>query len=71
MDDAVGGAAEGLLGFFALVLGVLGLPHEDAQRHVGLVRRIGLLDGHEVYASVALLVPAFALFAAGESRGSD
>ncbi|MGW1271072.1 hypothetical protein [Streptomyces sp. NPDC002491] len=61
----------GLLGFFALVQGVLGLLHEFADWHVGLVQRIGLLDGHEVYASVALLVLAFALFAAGESRGSD
>ncbi|MDX3311286.1 hypothetical protein ACWGH3_28650 [Streptomyces sp. NPDC054884] len=61
----------GLLGFFVLVQGVLGLLHEFAHWHVGLVQRIGFLDGYEVYVSVALLVLAFALFAAAESRGSD
>lgn len=35
----------------------------------GLVRRIGYLDGHALYASVALLVLGVALFAAAESRG--
>jgi hypothetical protein len=58
-----------LLGFLALVQGVLGLVHEFTHWHVGLVRRLGFLDGYEVYASVALLVLAFALFAAGASRG--
>ncbi|MFJ3811304.1 hypothetical protein ACIPWE_33705 [Streptomyces sp. NPDC090073] len=59
-----------LLGFLALVQGVLGLVHEFTHWHVGLVRRLGFLDGHEVYAGVALAVLAFALFAAAESRGS-
>ncbi|MFF8403515.1 hypothetical protein ACF1AB_10725 [Streptomyces sp. NPDC014846] len=59
-----------LLGFLALVQGVLGLVHEFTHWHVGLVRRLGFLDGHEVYAGVALVVLAFALFAAAESRGS-
>ncbi|MEU9309034.1 hypothetical protein [Streptomyces sp. NPDC048256] len=58
----------GLLGFLALVQGVLGLLHEFTRWHVGLVQRLGLLDGYEVYASVALIVLAFALFAAAESR---
>ncbi|WP_230194270.1 hypothetical protein [Streptomyces coriariae] len=58
----------GLLGFLTLVQGVLGLLHEFTRRHVGLVQRLGFLDGSEVYASVALIVPAFALFAAAGSR---
>ncbi|MDR6977724.1 hypothetical protein J2X68_004448 [Streptomyces sp. 3330] len=58
----------GALGFLALVQGVLGLLHEFTHWHVGLVQRLGLLDGYEVYASVALIVLAFALFAAAESR---
>ncbi|MER5195137.1 hypothetical protein ACWD3J_30805 [Streptomyces sp. NPDC002755] len=58
----------GVLGFIALVQGVLGLLHEFTRWHVGLVQRLGLLDGHEVYASAALIVLAFALFAAAESR---
>ncbi|MEV6615755.1 hypothetical protein AB0N31_18230 [Streptomyces sp. NPDC051051] len=55
-------------GFLALVQGVAGLVHEFTDLHWGLVQRLGVLDGHEVYASVALLVLAFALFAASESR---
>ncbi|MCX5371852.1 hypothetical protein OG613_35035 [Streptomyces sp. NBC_00015] len=58
----------GLLGFLALVQGVLGLLQEFTRWHVGLVQRLGFLDGYEVYASVALIVLAFALFAAAESR---
>ncbi|POX49776.1 hypothetical protein C3489_23945 [Streptomyces sp. Ru71] len=58
-------------GFIALVQGVLGLLHEFTDWHVGLVRRIGFLDGYEVYASVALIVLALALFAAAESRKAD
>ncbi|MEV4231220.1 hypothetical protein AB0J81_29855 [Streptomyces bobili] len=56
-----------LLGFFALVQGVAGLVHEFTDLHWGLVQRFDVLDGYEVYASVALLVLAFALFAAAES----
>ena len=56
------------LGFIALVQGVAGLRHEFTDLHWGLVQRLGVLDGYEVYASVALLVLAFALFAAAESR---
>lgn len=59
-----------LLGFIALVQGVLGLVHEFAHWRVGLVQRLGFLDGYEVYASVALVVLALALFAAAESRKS-
>ncbi|MGW1721896.1 hypothetical protein ACWCQK_03040 [Streptomyces sp. NPDC002306] len=59
-----------LVGFIALVQGVLGLVHEFAHWRVGLVQRLGFLDGYEVYASVALVVLALALFAAAESRKS-
>ncbi|MGY6021290.1 hypothetical protein [Streptomyces spinosirectus] len=59
-----------VLGFVALVQGVLGLLHEFTDWHVGLVQRLGFLDGYGVYASVTLLVLAFALFAAAESRKS-
>ena len=59
-----------LLGLIALVQGALGLVHEFTDWHVGLVQRLGFLDGYGVYASVALVVLAFALFAVAESRGS-
>jgi hypothetical protein len=58
-----------LLGLLALVQGALGLVHEFTHWHVGLVQRLGFLDGYEVYTSVALVVLAFALFAAAESQG--
>ncbi|MBX9396678.1 hypothetical protein K4749_24610 [Streptomyces sp. TRM72054] len=56
------------LGLIALVQGVMGLVHEFTDWHIGLVQRVGFLDGYEIYASVALVVLAFALFAAAESR---
>ncbi|MFF1811221.1 hypothetical protein ACFVXW_19135 [Streptomyces sp. NPDC058251] len=60
-----------LLGCVALVQGALGLVHEITGRlhGWGLVQRFGFLDGYEIYGSVALLVLAFALFAAAESHG--
>ncbi|CAL9390444.1 hypothetical protein [Streptomyces sp. Tu 3180] len=60
----------GFLGFIAVVQGVAGLVTEFSGWHWGLVQRIGLLDGYEVYASVSLLVLGVALFAAAESRGA-
>jgi hypothetical protein len=57
-----------LLGFLALLQGVLGLLHQWVHWDVGLVRRLGFLDGHEIYASVALVVLGIALFATAESR---
>ncbi|WP_432192274.1 hypothetical protein [Streptomyces sp. bgisy027] len=59
-----------VLGFIALVQGIAGLVHEFTDWKWGLVQRVGFLDGYEIYASVALLVLAFALFAAAESRKS-
>ena len=57
-----------VLAGIALVQGALGLLNEFTHWRVGFVRDIGFLDGYEVYASVALLVLAFALYAASESR---
>jgi hypothetical protein len=59
-----------VLGVIALAQGVLGLLHEFTDWHVGLVQRVGFLDGYGIYTSVALIVLAFALFAAAESRKS-
>ncbi|MFF3349850.1 hypothetical protein [Streptomyces sp. NPDC002779] len=59
-----------LLGFLALVQGVAGLVHQFTDWDWGLVQRVGLLDGYEIYASITLLVLAFALFAVAENRGS-
>ncbi|MFF7049998.1 hypothetical protein ACFY94_16735 [Streptomyces griseorubiginosus] len=59
-----------VVGFVALVQGGMGLLHEFTDWHVGVVQRLGFLDGYEVYASVALIVLAFALFAAAEAVGS-
>ncbi|MFE9834161.1 hypothetical protein ACFYP4_03270 [Streptomyces sp. NPDC005551] len=59
-----------VLGFVALVQGSVGLLQEVTGflHGWGLVQRFGLLDGYEIYASVALLVLSFALFAAAESQ---
>ncbi|MFG2511002.1 hypothetical protein [Streptomyces sp. NPDC048584] len=59
-----------VLGFLAVVQGVAGLVTEFADWDWGFVRRLGFLDGYEVYASIALLVLGGALFAAAESRKS-
>ncbi|MEV6759209.1 hypothetical protein AB0N16_00875 [Streptomyces sp. NPDC051105] len=56
-----------LLGFVALVQGVLGLVHEFTHWHVGLLQRLGFLDGYGVFAGVALIVLAIALFAVAGS----
>ncbi|WP_399944041.1 hypothetical protein ACGH52_30885 [Streptomyces sp. BBFR25] len=56
------------LGFLAVLQGAMGLVHEFTDWNVGLVQRIGVLDGYEVYASVVLLALGGALFAAAESR---
>ena len=58
------------LGFICLVQGVMGLVHEFTDWHWGLVQRAGFLDGYEIYASVALVVLAIALFAVAENRES-
>ncbi|MDX2548610.1 hypothetical protein ACOT81_44910 [Streptomyces sp. WI04-05B] len=59
-----------IAGSIALAQGVAGLLDEFTDVHWGLVQKLGFLDGYEIYASVALLVLSFALFAAAESRRS-
>jgi hypothetical protein len=59
-----------LLGFVALVQGALGLLHEFTHWRVGLLQRLGFLDGYGVFAGVALIVLAIALFAVAGSRKS-
>jgi hypothetical protein len=59
-----------ILGFIALVQGVLGVVHEFTDWHLGVVQRLGFLDGYELYASIVLIVLGCALFAAAESRKS-
>lgn len=58
------------LGVIALAQGVMGLLNEFTDWDWGPVQGLGFLDGFEIYASVALLVLAVALFAAAESRKS-
>ncbi|MGA4855758.1 MULTISPECIES: hypothetical protein [Streptomyces] len=58
-----------IAGFLLLLQGVMGLVTEFTDRFdVGLISRVGILDGYEVYASIAALVLALALFALAESR---
>jgi hypothetical protein len=59
-----------LLGFIAMTQGAMGLVHEFTDWKIGLVQKVGFLDGYGIFASVALVVLAFALFAAAESRKS-
>lgn len=56
------------LGVIALAQGVMGLLNEFTDWDWGLVQGLDFLDGFELYASVALLVLAVALFAAAGSR---
>lgn len=59
-----------LFGVLLLIQGVVALVHEltGRLRGWGIVRRIGFLDGYEIYAGVTLVVLALALFAVAESR---
>ncbi|MET7700372.1 MULTISPECIES: hypothetical protein [unclassified Streptomyces] len=61
------------LGCLALVQGAIGLVNALSGRlhGWGVVQRFDFLDGYEIYASIALLVLSFALFAAAESRKPD
>ncbi|MET9257409.1 hypothetical protein [Streptomyces sp. NPDC003717] len=61
----------GIVGFLALVQGVMGLVGRFTEVDWGVVNRLGFLDGYEVYASVALIALACALFAAAENPASD
>ncbi|WP_326575053.1 hypothetical protein OG250_07040 [Streptomyces sp. NBC_00487] len=59
------------LGFIALLQGSGGLVYElTGKLKWGVTQRWSALDGYEIYASIALIVLAIALFAAAESRKS-
>ncbi|WP_030667510.1 hypothetical protein [Streptomyces sp. NRRL B-1347] len=57
------------IGLVLLVQGVAGLVHEFTGwlGGWGVVQHLGFADGYELYLSIALVVLAFALFAAAES----
>ncbi|MFF2021558.1 hypothetical protein ACFVW2_07070 [Streptomyces sp. NPDC058171] len=57
----------GFLGFVALVQGALGITNEFGWGDGGLLRHAAFLDGYELFASIALLLFAFALFGVAES----
>ncbi|MBZ2407192.1 hypothetical protein ACFW42_01115 [Streptomyces albidoflavus] len=58
-----------IAGFLLLLQGVMGLATQFTDRlDAGLISRLGFLEGYEVYASIAALVLALALFAVAESR---
>ncbi|GGW09030.1 hypothetical protein [Streptomyces capoamus] len=59
-------------GFLALVQGTGGLAYELTGRlRWGITLWWGVLDGYRIYASIALIVLALALFAAAGSHGPD
>ncbi|GGR97751.1 hypothetical protein GCM10010252_40500 [Streptomyces aureoverticillatus] len=60
------------LGLILLIQGAAGLVHEltGRLRGWGVVQHLPFADGYELYLSIALIVLAFALFAAAESRRS-
>ncbi|GGV36403.1 hypothetical protein GCM10010277_22880 [Streptomyces longisporoflavus] len=59
-----------VFGVLLLIQGVVAVVHEltGRLRGWGIVRRIGFLDGYEIYAGVTLIVLALALFAVAESQ---
>lgn len=59
-----------ILGFIALLQGVASLVHEFTDWNVGVVQRLGFLDGFEVYAGIGLIVLGIALPAAAENPKS-
>ncbi|MVO86179.1 hypothetical protein GPA10_15795 [Streptomyces sp. p1417] len=58
------------LGVLLLIQGVVSLTSELTGRlhGWGVVHRIAIADGHELYLSIALIALAIAVFAAAESR---
>jgi hypothetical protein len=58
-----------IVGFVALVQGVLGLVREFTHWHVGMIGRLPFLHDYEVFASFVLIVLACALFAVTDSGG--
>ncbi|MET9451666.1 hypothetical protein [Streptomyces cinerochromogenes] len=60
------------LGFLALVQGTGGLVYEITGKvRWGVTQQWSVLHGYEIYASIALVVLALALFAAAEGRKSE
>ncbi|BBC31792.1 putative membrane protein [Streptomyces graminofaciens] len=56
-------------GFIALLQGTGGLVYElTGKLRWGVTQRWAVLDGYEIYVSIALIVLAIALFVAAESR---
>ncbi|MFE0099032.1 hypothetical protein [Streptomyces sp. NPDC059009] len=59
------------IGALLLIQGVAALVHRFVDwawlDDWGVVQRLGFLDGYELYAGIALVVLAFALFAASEN----
>lgn len=61
-----------VLGFIALLQGSGGLVYElTGKLRWGVTQRWSALDGYEIYAAIALIVLALALFAAAGSRKSE
>ncbi|MDG5807631.1 hypothetical protein P9869_34250 [Streptomyces ossamyceticus] len=57
------------LGFLALLQGTGGLVYElTGKLRWGVTQRWAVLDGYEIYVSIALIVLGLALFAAADSR---
>ncbi|MEU6479994.1 hypothetical protein ABZ858_24535 [Streptomyces sp. NPDC047017] len=56
-----------VVGFLALLQGVLGFVQQFTHWHVGVVRLLPVLHGYEVFTSFALIVLACALFAVADS----
>ncbi|PIM69288.1 hypothetical protein CTU88_24995 [Streptomyces sp. JV178] len=57
------------LGFLALLQGSGGLVYElTGKLRWGVTQRWAVLDGYELYVSIALIVLGLALFAAADSR---
>ncbi|MFF7258902.1 hypothetical protein ACFZCL_01210 [Streptomyces sp. NPDC008159] len=57
------------LGFLALLQGSGGLVYElTGKLRWGVTQRWAVLDGYEIYVSIALIVLGLALFAAADSR---
>ncbi|HEY8987134.1 MAG TPA: hypothetical protein VIU15_47145 [Streptomyces sp.] len=60
-----------VLGFIALLQGGMGLLHEFTGWDIGMVQRVDLFDGAEIYVSVALVALACALFAVARRGRPD
>ncbi|WP_445397278.1 hypothetical protein ACSMX9_25350 [Streptomyces sp. LE64] len=58
-----------LLGFLALLQGVMGIAHRYAGREWGVVRRVPFFEGHELFVSLCLILLSFTLFGVAGSTG--